>query len=314
MNYRKIVKNLTVAGMTLAMMAPTITAGANSYPHRMIMKPQMAMTNGRKAPSMKMFHPHKVLNKGMRRMKMSHLANIPKGLKLSKYAKYKKNTPVIIKANHMKGMYNAKGKVDGGYYTHLYMINYRSTINHKLVKNHKWVITKELRPTYKGEKFTKGAKVISKANHMPGMYNAKATIKAIMHGPAYMIDYSPSKDETIVNHKWVTQDELAPRVTMHKAHHVHPFKPLGYKHSVSIHNKAWNYFAHRKGRLATVAPKKGIVVNHVKIEIPESNNKVIGHKHLKKGTRVNVQISNAGYVISNKQMHMNKDYYWTYDI
>lgn len=134
----------------------------------------------------------------------------PRSWKQMKHPKFRKGSRVIVLANHMKGMYGAKGRVAAAYNTRLYMVNYRSTVNHKLVRNHKWVVTKEIKP-YKKGRLHVGETVRLLANHMKGMYGAKAVITAIHHAPAYMINYRPTNNynTSVVNHRWVTQDELA---------------------------------------------------------------------------------------------------------
>lgn len=54
-----------------------------------------------------------------------------------------------------------------------------------------------------------GAEVILKADHMPGMMNAPATISGAFQTTAYAVDYTPTDGgQAIKDHKWVVQEEL----------------------------------------------------------------------------------------------------------
>lgn len=260
MNAKKILSEISMTGMALLMTAPTVAGASNihqtkahyehpsevkvmgkrnndaSYEFNHTNKGMLGMGNPMTKRNKKLKiipHNRRYYKNNEMNMPMNNKVNIPKRLKLAKHPKFKRGTKVIVLANHMKGMKGAKGKVKNAYYTKLYEINYKPTLEHrKLVKNHKWVITKELRPVKKGEKFVKGATVISKANHMPGMYNAKAKIVAIHNGPAYMINYIPTnaKDTVVVNHKWVAQDELKLQKKNNKNHH--RARKITHKHQI----------------------------------------------------------------------------------
>ena len=59
-------------------------------------------------------------------------------------------------------------------------------------------------PTYKV-----GSQVFVKADHMKGMYGAKATIVGAYDTIAYAVTYTPTTGGPIVkNHKWVIQEEI----------------------------------------------------------------------------------------------------------
>lgn len=132
------------------------------------------------------------------------------GLKEASNPKYKPGQKVEILAKHMKGMYKAKGTVVNVYTSKLYMIDYKSTTTNKIVKNHKWVTSDEIKGQRK--QYKKGDKVTIKADHMAGMKNSSATIAGVSEGPAYMVNYkSTTTHKTVKNHKWVAENELAPR-------------------------------------------------------------------------------------------------------
>jgi hypothetical protein len=55
-----------------------------------------------------------------------------------------------------------------------------------------------------------GTGVTLLADHMPGMYGAKATIESAQHTVVYMVDYTPTTGGARVkHHKWVTESELS---------------------------------------------------------------------------------------------------------
>lgn len=59
---------------------------------------------------------------------------------------FEKGATVKLEANHMDGMKGAQAKIDDVKNTTVYMLDYKSTKNNKMVKNHKWMIGDELKP------------------------------------------------------------------------------------------------------------------------------------------------------------------------
>ncbi|MEC0275802.1 YdhK family protein [Peribacillus frigoritolerans] len=57
---------------------------------------------------------------------------------------YKPGDEVIVEADHMKGMKDAKAVIDSVQQTTVYMVDYTSTTGGEQVKNHKWVTESEL--------------------------------------------------------------------------------------------------------------------------------------------------------------------------
>ncbi|MBW1605080.1 DUF1541 domain-containing protein [Lactobacillus sp. Sy-1] len=133
----------------------------------------------------------------------------PKGLMMAKNAKYMKGTKVKILANHMSGMKGAIATVVGAYNTDLYTIDYTPTNGGKEVKNHKYVVSKEIKASKKGQ-LKVGSKITVEADHMTGMKGAKGKIVSIKKGPAYMVTFKATNSSTVYkNHKWLAQSDLA---------------------------------------------------------------------------------------------------------
>ncbi|EAG8187427.1 DUF1541 domain-containing protein, partial [Listeria monocytogenes] len=59
-------------------------------------------------------------------------------------------------------------------------------------------------------KYKKDDKITITADHMPGMKNAKGTVKGANKTYAYVVSYTPTNgDEKVNNHKWVVNEEVA---------------------------------------------------------------------------------------------------------
>ncbi|WP_343036572.1 YdhK family protein [Flexivirga aerilata] len=113
---------------------------------------------------------------------------------------------VVLTADHMPGMKNAKAKVVGVYATTTYAVNYTPTTGGAPVKDHKWVVQQEVKGAG-GKRLADGTQVTLATDHMPGMDGAKATIAGSTTEPVYVVDYDMN-GMTMKNHKWVVQDEL----------------------------------------------------------------------------------------------------------
>ncbi|MDK8643321.1 YdhK family protein [Niallia taxi] len=136
-------------------------------------------------------------------------AEVPKGLSVAKNPIYKVGSQVVVKADHMKGMYGAKATIVGAYNTTAYIVTYAPTTGGPMVKNHKWVIQEEMKDA--GMKTLKpGTEVILEANHMEGMKGAKGIIDLAVPTTVYIINYIPTTGGPVVkNHKWVIETELS---------------------------------------------------------------------------------------------------------
>lgn len=144
-------------------------------------------------------------------MQRKDTQQLPDNMKQTKDGEFKKGDKVTITMGHMAGMKNAKGTVKGAYKTHAYVVSYKPTNGKKEVENHKWVVNEELADApQKG--FEKGDTAKLKADHMPGMKGAKATIDNVKHTTVYIVDYKSTDNGKLVkNHKWMTADELKSR-------------------------------------------------------------------------------------------------------
>ncbi|HDH5932100.1 TPA: DUF1541 domain-containing protein [Staphylococcus aureus] len=58
---------------------------------------------------------------------------------------FKKGDTVKLEADHMPGMKGSEAKIDDVNKTTVYVVDYRSTENDKMVKNHKWMTSNELK-------------------------------------------------------------------------------------------------------------------------------------------------------------------------
>ncbi|CAI2651521.1 hypothetical protein AKUA2003_12790 [Apilactobacillus kunkeei] len=167
-------------------------------------KSSMKMT---KKSSKKMNMKHSMMSGMMMDgLEMNMNSKLPKGLKKATHTKFHVGQKVILKAKHMEGMYNAKATVAGVYKTNLYEIDFMPTNGGKMVKNHKWVVSSELKA--KGA-LKAGKKVTVLADHMYDMKGAKGKIVKVHKGPAYVVTFKDTKTHMVMkNHKWLTQQEL----------------------------------------------------------------------------------------------------------
>ncbi|AMX85263.1 hypothetical protein GS3922_08125 [Geobacillus subterraneus] len=143
-------------------------------------------------------------------MNHSGSGDVPAGLEEAKQPTYPVGSKVIIHADHMPGMNGAEATVSGAFDTTVYTVTYTPTTGGPPVKNHKWVIHKEIENAG-DEPFQPGDEVVLNADHMKGMKGAKAVIDSAQQTTVYMVDYTDTETgEQVTNHKWVTEDELSP--------------------------------------------------------------------------------------------------------
>ena len=132
---------------------------------------------------------------------------IPEGLMEAENPTYKLGDTVIMQAGHMEG---AEATIVGAFDTTAYEVSYDPTNGDPRVENHQWVIQEEIMDAGI-DPFGVGSEVMLEAEHMEGMNGATAIIDAAESTTVYMVDYiSTDTGETIKNHKWVTEQELAP--------------------------------------------------------------------------------------------------------
>ncbi|AUD13016.1 MULTISPECIES: YdhK family protein [unclassified Planococcus (in: firmicutes)] len=114
-----------------------------------------------------------------------------------------------IQANHMPGMDGATATIAGAYDTTAYSVSYTPTDGGAPVENHKWVIHEELEDA-PDTPYAEGDAVTLDAEHMEGMKGASAAVDSAEETTVYMVDFENTETgESVTNHKWVTESELA---------------------------------------------------------------------------------------------------------
>ena len=136
---------------------------------------------------------------------------LPGNIKIEREPKYKVGDDVQINATHMPGMEGAQGTVVAAFDTTAYEISYTPTDDSEPVENHRWIVQEEIADQEDVDApLEVGAEVTVEAYHMPGMEGATATIDAVNETTVYLVDYIDTESgEEVINHKWVTEDELA---------------------------------------------------------------------------------------------------------
>ncbi|WP_058308787.1 DUF1541 domain-containing protein [Gracilibacillus massiliensis] len=143
-------------------------------------------------------------------MNMSGSGEVPEDLQKASNPTYPEGGQAIIKADHMEGMNGAVATIVGAYDTTVYTISYTPTNGGEKVTDHKWVIHEELEKPG-DDPLVAGEEAIVNADHMEGMSGATAEIDSATETTVYMVDFELStSNEQVTNHKWVTEDELAP--------------------------------------------------------------------------------------------------------
>ena len=115
---------------------------------------------------------------------------------------------VVLSADHMPGMGGAGATIAGAFDTTAYSVSYAPTNGGAPVVDHKWVVHEELEDPGPAP-LPEGSEVILRADHMPGMDGANATIDSSTQETVYMVDVH-SEDMPMTNHKWVTKSEVQP--------------------------------------------------------------------------------------------------------
>ena len=135
---------------------------------------------------------------------------IPEGLMEAENPTYKVGDSVIMQAGHMEGMEGAEATIIGAFDTVAYEVSYDPTNGDPRVENHQWVIQEEIMDAGT-DPLGVGSEVMLEAEHTEGMSGATATIDAAETTTVYIVDYIDTvTGETIKNHKWVIESELAP--------------------------------------------------------------------------------------------------------
>ena len=137
--------------------------------------------------------------------------DLPAGLTEANDPLYELGDEVKLLTDHMEGMNGAEAKIVGAYDTSAYEVSYDPTNGDPREENHKWVVHEEIKEAG-SEPFELGDEVVLEAYHMEGMQGAEATIDALEDTTVYMVDYEPTTGgDTVRNHKWLTESELAPK-------------------------------------------------------------------------------------------------------
>lgn len=138
---------------------------------------------------------------------------LPGNIKIEREPTYKVGDSVEINATHMPGMEGSEGRIVAAFDTTAYEISYTPTDGSEPVENHRWIVQEEITEAEGQENdapFEVGDEVTVEAYHMPGMEGATATIDAANETTVYLVDYIDTETgEEVINHKWVTEDELA---------------------------------------------------------------------------------------------------------
>ena len=135
---------------------------------------------------------------------------IPEGLMEAQNPSYKVGDSVLMQAGHMEGMKGAEATIVGAFDTVAYEVSYDPTNGDPRVENHQWVIQEEIMDAGT-DPLGVGSEVMLEAEHTEGMSGATATIDAAETTTVYIVDYIDTvTGETIKNHKWVIESELAP--------------------------------------------------------------------------------------------------------
>ncbi|MDO4919078.1 YdhK family protein [Kocuria sp.] len=134
---------------------------------------------------------------------------VPEGIVAAEKPTYPVGTEVTLTTDHMAGMKGAPATVVGAYDTVTYAVDYTPTDGGPKVADHKWVVQEELKGLG-SERLADGTEVTIEADHMPGMKGAQGTIASATTQSVYMVDYE-ADGMTMKNHKWVVEDEMAPR-------------------------------------------------------------------------------------------------------
>ncbi|AQQ54610.1 YdhK family protein [Planococcus lenghuensis] len=140
-------------------------------------------------------------------MDHSGSAELPEGLQAAVDPAFEVGSQVFVETDHLMGMQGVEATISGAYDTAVYSISYTPEDGNP-VENHKWVVHEELENPGP-EPLEPGTEVTVIADHMAGMAGAAATIDTVEETTVYTIDYVTSSGEEVMNHMWVTGDELS---------------------------------------------------------------------------------------------------------
>ncbi|HDJ2408238.1 TPA: YdhK family protein [Staphylococcus aureus] len=78
-------------------------------------------------------------------MKHNDESKVPEDMKSTNEGEFKVGDKVTITAGHMPGMKGATANIDNVKKTTVYVVDYKSKDNGKIIKNHKWMTGNELK-------------------------------------------------------------------------------------------------------------------------------------------------------------------------
>ncbi len=143
-------------------------------------------------------------------MDHSGTGEVPEDLKVADNPTFKVGSHAILKEGHMDGMKGAEATIIGAYDTTAYSVSFDPATGGDRIENHKWIIHEEIKDSGE-EPLQPGEEAVTTASHMEGMKGTTVEIDSAKSTTVYMIDYKPTTgEEKVTNHKWVTDDELAP--------------------------------------------------------------------------------------------------------
>jgi len=143
-------------------------------------------------------------------MQHDESGELPEGLEEAEDPKFPPGSKAIIQADHMEGMKGAEATIVGAFDTYAYEVTYTST-DGEHVDNHRWVIQEELKEADE-HPLEPGIEATLTADHMEGMKGATAIVEDVEDTTVYMVNYkSTATGEEVKNHKWLTEEELAPK-------------------------------------------------------------------------------------------------------
>ncbi|WP_057769457.1 DUF1541 domain-containing protein [Lactobacillus selangorensis] len=131
---------------------------------------------------------------------------------------YEKGDQVTLLVDHVMAhmimkMKGAPATIVAGYHTRAYAVDFYTTNDHTFVKDHKWIIQREIKgETDDSPALANGTEITMEAAHMPGMKGAKATIVDSADENIYIVDVPPYQgQQAMMNHRWFLQSEMQTR-------------------------------------------------------------------------------------------------------
>lgn len=204
-----MIKNKMMMG-TMSIVAALALSACNADPSPSDMDEQMDENMGENSDEMNEQMDENMDGDDGHMMDHSGSGEVPDDLEESQVPTYEVGGQAIIETDHMSGMQGAEATIAGAYDTTVYAVSYTPEGGGDPVEDHKWVIHEELEDAPE-EPYAVGDEVVLDADHMEGMDGATATIDSAEQTTVYMIDFTTTDtEEEVTNHKWVTEDELAP--------------------------------------------------------------------------------------------------------